>query len=192
MSFMSLDVRVRELLAADDASGAAVVALQSLGPKILGYLRAVLRDETDAADAFSLFSEHVWRGIGGFRGEASVRTWAFRIAWNASMNVRDDAWRRLGRPLLTGEASRLAAEIRSATVDRLDRQRSALAELREALSAEEQTLLALRIDQRLSWEEIAHVLSSEDVPVEPPALRKRFERLKERLGRLARARGLVE
>lgn len=192
MRGMSLDARVRDLLAAEDTGGAAVVALQSLGPKILGYLRAVLRDETDAADAFSLFAEHVWRGIGTFRGEASVRTWAFRIAWNASVNVRDDAWRRLGRPLLTGEASRLAAEIRTATVERLERQRSALAELRESLSPEEQTLLALRIDQKLSWEEIAHVLSGEHAPVEPAALRKRFERLKDRLGQLARARGLVD
>ena len=168
------------------------VTLAVLGPKILGYLRAVLRDEADAADAFSLFCEKVWRGIPGFRGEASVRTWAFKIAWNASLNVRDDAFKRLGRPFLTGEVSRLAVEIRTATVDRVEKQRSALAELRGALSAEEQTLLTLRIDQKLSWDEIAEVLSGEGAAVEPPALRKRFERLKDRLGQLARARGLVD
>lgn len=189
---MSLDARVRDLLAADDPAGAAVLALQALGPKILGYLRAVLRDEADAADAFSLFSEKLWRGMAAFRGEASVRTWAFKIAWNASLNVREDAFKRLGRPFLTGEASRLAAEIRTATVDRVERQRGALAELRESLTPEEQTLLALRIDQKLSWDEISIVLSGDGAPVEPAALRKRFERLKDRLGQLARARGLVD
>jgi RNA polymerase sigma-70 factor, ECF subfamily len=189
---MSLDARVRELLGAGDAAAAAVFVIEALGPKILGYLRAVLRDEADAADAFSLWCEKVWRGIGAFRGESSVRTWSFKIAWNASLNVRDDAFKRLGRPFLTGEVSRLAVEIRTATVDRVERQRGALAELRGLLSAEEQTLLTLRIDQKLSWDEITEVLSGDGAPVETAALRKRFERLKDRLGQLARERGLVD
>lgn len=207
---MDLDERVRELLAGGDAAAAAVLVIEGLGPKILGYLRAVLRDEADAADAFSLWCEKIWRGIASFRGESSIRTWSFKIAWNASLNLRDDAFRRLGRPFATGEASRLAFEIRTATVDRVERQRGALAELRALLTAEEQTLLTLRIDQRLSWDEIAEVLSGDGarstppkdgpggpsgpppVPVESAALRKRFERLKDRLGQLARERGLVD
>jgi RNA polymerase sigma-70 factor (ECF subfamily) len=189
---MPLDARVHELLAEGDTRTAAAIVIQKLGPRILGYLRTILRDEADAGEAFSVFAEHLWRGIGTFRGDASIRTWAFKVAWNAALNVRGDAWRRLGRRLVTGEASRLAEEIRTATVERFERQRDALAILREALSPEEQTLLALRIDQKLAWEEIAHVLSGEGAPVEAVALRKRFERLKERLGRLARERGLIE
>jgi len=68
----------------------------------------------------------------------------------------------------------------------------ALEKLREALTLEERSLLALRVDQELSWAETAAVLAREGEAVEPNALMKRFERLKERLGRLAKERGLVD
>ena len=50
----------------------------------------------------------------------------------------------------------------------------------------------LRIDQQLSWEEIAAILADSGERVSLPVLRKRFERLKERIGQLARKRGLVK
>lgn len=186
---MDREGRIRELLAAGDTRGAATEAMRAFGPKILGYLRSILRDEADAGDAFSIFAEHLWRGIGTFRGESSFRTWAFKVAYNAAMNVRNEAWRRLGRPLESGEASRLAEEIRTRTASRIERQRTALEEVRATLSAEEQTLLTLRLEQQLSWEEIADVLSTDGVKVEQAALRKRFQRLKDRLADLLRERG---
>lgn len=189
---MNVDARVTRLVKEGDPRAAATEAMRALGPKILGYLRAVLRDEGDAGDAFSAFAENLWRGIGTFRGESSFRTWAFKIAWNAALNVRNEAWRRLGRNFDTGEASRLAEEIRTRTASRLERQRTALDSVRETLSADEQTLLVLRIDQGLAWEEVAEVMSSSGDSVDAAALRKRFERLKERLARLLRERGLAE
>ncbi len=75
---------------------------------------------------------------------------------------------------------------------KVERQRAHLAELRAELSDEEQTLLVLRIDQQLAWEEIAEVLATPVATPDAAMLRKRFERLKERLARLARDRGLVE
>lgn len=189
---MTTEVQVRQLLAAGDLRGAATEAIRGLGPRILGYLRAVLRDEADAADAFSQFAENLWKGLASFRGESSFVAWAYKLAWNAAMNLRDQAWHRRGRRLATGEASRIAEEVRTRSAIRVERQRRGLEKLREALSAEEQTLLVLRIDQELSWEDIAEVLSSEGQPVDAAALRKRFERLKERLGRMARDQGLVE
>lgn len=188
---MSLEARVQELLAAGDPHGAATEAMRGLGPKVLGYLRSILKDEMDAGDAFSAFAENLWRGIGTFRGDSSFRTWAFKIAWHAALNVRNEAWNRLGRRLETGEASRLAEEIRTQTEVRRERQRTAVEALREELTPEEQTLLVLRIDQALAWEEVAEVMAVDGVPVETAALRKRFERLKDRLGKLARERGLT-
>ena len=187
---MDAEARIRTLLDASDAQGAATEAMRAFGPKIFGYLRSVLRDDADAGDAFSLFGENLWKGITGFRGESSFRTWAYRVAWNAALAVRDEAWRRNGRRLETGEASKLAQEIRT-TAARVERQRTALDALREELSAEEQTLLHLRIDQELSWDEIAQVLGGDGAPIEAATLRQRFKRLKERLADLARERGLV-
>ncbi len=186
---VTLEARLNDLITRGDSRGAAAEAMRVLGPKILGYLRAVLRDEADAGDAFSVFAENLWRGMGTFRGESSFRTWAFKIAWNAALNVRNDAWNRLGRRFETGEASELAEEIRTKTASKVERQRTALDAIRETLSPDEQTLLVLRIDQQLPWEDIAEVLSTEGEVVEAAALRKRFERLKERLAKLLKQQG---
>lgn len=108
------------------------------------------------------------------------------------MNLKNEAWRRRGRRFFSGEASALAEEIRTRSHVKLDRQRHVLDKLRESLDVEEVSLLALRIDQKLSWAEIAEVTSSDGRPVEPAALMKRFERLKGRLARMARDQGLLE
>jgi RNA polymerase sigma-70 factor (ECF subfamily) len=184
--------RVRELLAAGDPGGAATALIEGLGPAILRYLRSMLRVEADAADAFSQWSENVWTGLPSFRGESSLKTWSYRLAWNVAQNLRNEAWRRRGQRLATGQASALALSIRTKSVLVVERQRQALDELRAALSEEDRSLLVLRLDQQLSWNEVAEVLTAEGRRIEPGTLMKRYERVKSRLGELARERGLLE
>ena len=50
----------------------------------------------------------------------------------------------------------------------------------------------LRIDRELEWEEIAAVLAADGVEVNAATLRKRFERLKERLREQAEEQGLLD
>ncbi len=180
----AVQTRVEELLRSGDVSAAATAALRGHGPEILRFLRSILRDEDDAADAFSHFAENLWRGLSAFRGQSSLRTWAFRIAWNAARTLRHDAWHRKGRRFATGEASRIAEDIRTKTAVRVERQRDELDALRQGLTAEDQTLLALRLDREFTWEEIAEVFSSGGEKVQALALMKRFERLKKRLAEL--------
>lgn len=187
-----IEDRVRALLAAEDRPGAATAAIQEYGPPVLRYLRSLLRDEDDASDAFSIFAENVWRGLPTWRGEGSLKAWCFRLAWNAATNLRNEAWRRRGRRFFTGEASALVEEIRTRSHLKVERQRQALDKLRESLEAEEVSLLTLRVDQKLSWAEIADVVSAYGERVEPAALMKRFERLKGRLARMAKDQGLIE
>ncbi len=187
-----IEDRVRALLAAEDRPGAATAAIQEYGPPVLRYLRSLLRDEDDASDAFSIFAENVWRGLPTWRGEGSLKAWCFRLAWNAATNLRNEAWRRRGRRFFTGEASALVEEIRTRSHLKVERQRQALDKLRESLEVEEVSLLTLRVDQKLSWAEIADVVSADGERVEPAALMKRFERLKGRLARMAKDQGLIE
>ena len=187
-----IEVRVRASLAEGDGPGAATAAIQELGPPVLRYLRSLLRDEDDAGDAFSIFAENVWRGLSSWRGDGSLKAWCFRLAWNAATNLRNEAWRRRGRRFFSGEASALADEVRTRSHVKVERQRHALDTLRESLEVEEVSLLTLRIDQKLSWAEIADVVSSDGERVEPAALMKRFERLKGRLARMAKEQGLIE
>ena len=192
MDAAALEQRVRALSAAGDFAEAATEAIRGLGPQVLRYLRSLLREEAAAGEAFSVFAENLWKGLPAFRGEASLRGWAFRLAYHAALNLRDEAWRMRGQRLGTREASQLAEEVRTKTVVRVERQREALERLRKSLSVEDRSLLALRVDQGLSWAECAEALAAEGKAIEPATLMKRFERLKERLARLAREEGLVE
>jgi RNA polymerase sigma-70 factor (ECF subfamily) len=187
-----VEARIRDLLAADDRPAAATAAIQEFGPPVLRYLRSLLRDEDDASDAFSVFAENVWRGLPTWRGEGSLKAWAFRLAWNGAMNLKNEAWRRRGRRFFSGEASALAEEIRTRSHVKVERQRNALDKLRESLDVEEISLLTLRIDQKLSWAEIADVTATDGERIEPAALMKRFERLKGRLAKMAKEQGLLE
>lgn len=178
---MTDEQRVLELRAAGDADGAATLAIRTLGPLVLRYLRPMLKDEDDVADCFSLWAERVWRGLPGFEGRSALRTWAVRLACNAALNYRDQAYRRRERRLATGEASAVADDVRTRSFQVVERQRQELLRLREQLTPEEQTLLFLRIDQKLSWEEIAEAFAASGKPLTAEAATKRFERLKERL-----------
>lgn len=180
------------LLAAGDRRGAAAELVRVHGVRVREYLRSLLRDPDVADDAYSLFCEWVLDAIWRYRGEASLRTWAFGIAYNAARRVRSEAYRRRRRTLHTRDVVEIPD--RKSTISALRRERAArrLEELRRHLSEEDQNLLALRVEQRLEWEEIVRVLRSGGERVTSPALRKRFERLKERIGRLARELGVYE
>jgi len=188
---MPLEAQVQGLLEAGDQNAAASAVIEALGPPILRYLRSMLRLEDDAADAFSQWAENVWQGLPAFRFGASLKTWSYRLAWNAAQNLRNEAWRRHGQRLAAGQASALAQSLRTRSVIVVEQHRQALEELRAALDEEDRSLLVLRLDQELSWDEVAAVLAGDGTPVSPATLMKRFERIKARLGKLARERGLL-
>jgi RNA polymerase sigma-70 factor (ECF subfamily) len=186
------ELSIRAMIDAGDSRGAATEAIRAYGPQILRYLRSVLNDEDDAREAFGQFAENLWRGIADFRGSAPLRIWAYRIAWNVSCDLRKQPWNTRRRRLSTGEASRLAETIATSSNERFELRRRALAELRETLSPEDRALAALRLDQGFSWEECAEALSVDGKPVKANTLTKRFERIKERLGREAKRKGLLD
>jgi RNA polymerase sigma-70 factor (ECF subfamily) len=187
-----LESRIRAALARGEPDAAAEEAIRGYGPQVLGYLTRVLGSADDAADAFSYFSERVWKGMAGFEGRSSVRVWLYRVAWTAALRVADDGFRRRRERLRTSMASRLAAEVMTRAAADVVREDEGMDRLRRALEPAERALLVLRLDQRLSWREVAEVLRADGEAVDEAALRKRFERVKEKLARLARDEGLIE
>jgi RNA polymerase sigma-70 factor (ECF subfamily) len=171
---------------------AAERAIRGYGPEILGYLNRILGSRGDAADAFSLFAEQLWKGLPGFAARSSLRVWAYQIAWRAALRVRSEAWGKRRERFPTSMASRIAGDVLSRTPAAVEAESAQLAKLRAALDAEEQSLLVLRLDRNLSWREVAEVMAAEGLAVDEVALRKRFERIKAKLADLARADGLVE
>src|SRR5512139_2074178 len=149
------------------------IAIKGYGPQILGYLMTILRHEDVARDVFAETCERLWTALASFRREGTFRAWAYRIAWNAAQDHFRGASARRERRLETAELSHLAASVASSTPPppgpstALDR----VARLRAQLSAEEQTLITLRVSQQLSWAEIAEVLSRPGLPESEATLR---------------------
>ena len=187
---MTLEEKVVEALPRGDVKEAVTLVLQAYGPEILGYLENALGDPDDARDVFQRAAEDLWKWMPGFRG-GNLRAACYRIAWHAAARFRREAWRRRRERMRSTMASRIAASITSPESRLATKPRDRLARLREALDPDERTLLILRLDREMSWNEVAEILSSEGDPVDSAAVRKRFERVKEKLGRLAKEQGLL-
>lgn len=187
---VDVGARVRELVANGKCDAAATAAIEALGPAILAYLRALHRDRDDAEDVFQEWAEDLWRGVAELRDESALRRWAYRLAWNASARFRREAWHRRKTRLATSAASRLALSVaRSMPRGRRDER---LEILGKDLEHEDRALLLLRLNLEMSWDEIAEVLARDGGDVTATTLRKRYQRLKQRLGDLARKKGLIE
>lgn len=192
------DDQIQELCGKGDYDRATALALEQLGPSILRYLAARAGDRDLASEAFAVFSEDVWRGMSTFAGRSSLRVWAFAVARNALAQVlrHRGRERRHTEAFTTTLAGRMAERVRTETLAYLRTEtKERFAELRKSLSAEEQTLLVLRVNERLSWDDIARIQLDEpdavSVKREAAKLRKRFQLLREKLRDLAEAEGLL-
>ena len=196
-----IEARIKAHCEAGELDAGATVAIKAFGPEILGYLIAIARSEADAADVFSTFTEDLWKGLEKFRWEASFRTWAYTIARNAFRRLGRDPHRKAGRqvPLSRSpEVFDVAEQVRTETLNYLRTEvKDGVARLRERLDPEDQTLFILRINRRMSWKDIAHVMTDDgdtsDAALDRKAasLRKRFERAKETLRQLAKEEQLI-
>ena len=193
---------IPELLASGDLGGAVTLAIRTYGPEVYAYLRALHRDAGEADEVFSLFTEALWRSLFSREIRCSHRTWAYAVARRSSLRYRRME-RRSARfvpwPEDTG-LSAIPAAVRTETPLHLQTaKRSRFAELRASLPEADQTLLMLRVDRRLSWNDLVEVLaedgasprSPEVVRRESARLRKRFQLLKEKLQVMAQEAGLV-
>lgn len=164
-------------------------AVRLYGPELLGYITSVLRDEDWAREVFARLCEDLWAAFDRFEWRSSFRTWAYRAARNGVVSAATSR-RRGPAQLDTEELQALPAVERSTTRPHFKTENKAwLASLRESLDPDEQTLLTLRVDREMSWNDVALVLHGEealaDLPRATAQLRKRFERLKERLRQAA-------
>jgi len=193
-----LDERVRELLASGNATQAVTQTLRSLGPEVLGFLSGVLGNDADADEVFASTSERLWRSLGMFQWRCSLRTWTYVIARNEIERFRRGARRREGLGSIS-DLEGVVAAVRTETRSALRSEKFAeLVRLRNELPVEDRTLLVLRVDRDLAWDEIAlafveqpETCTDEERKREAARLRKRFQLIRERLAARAREAGLM-
>jgi RNA polymerase sigma-70 factor, ECF subfamily len=197
-----LEKTIRALCDAGNRKRGATVLLEGYGREIFGFLVARLRDRDAASDVFSQFTEDLWRGLEGFRWQCSARVWSYTLARHAASRYIDDVRRRRGRDIplsRAGPLSEIAEKIRTRTrTGARTESRSRIAQLRESLPVEDQTLLILRVNRKLGWREIAQIMlrdgeTPEDEGLEREAvrLRKRYQLAKDKLRQMAVEQGLV-
>lgn len=197
--------RIRAAFDRGDLQLATASLLEAYGGEIFAFVAARLRDSDFASEVFADFAEDLWRGIGGFRWNCSARGWAYTLARHAAsrgLRQRRHAARLV--PLSrAGPISELAQRVCTQTSRTLKtEQQSRMAALREQLPLYEQTLLMLRVNRELPWIEIARILAggslesvvsldTEQLHTEAARHRKRFQKAKEKLRKLALEAGLL-
>lgn len=182
----ALEDEIRTLAETAGPAAATTRAIEGYGGELLGYLFALARTADDAEEMFSELCEKLWRALPSFRWESSFRTWSYAIARNLVREAYRQGHRRHVVAMSEApEVAEQAAAVRTTTVAymRSDMKRR-LELLRSTLDEDDRTLLVLRVDRRMSWRDIARVMCDdpdEDHDKAAAKLRKRFERVKERL-----------
>lgn len=172
--------------------------LERYGEEVFSFLVSRIRNEDRASDVFSQACEDVWKSLPNFEWRCSMRTWFYRLARNAATREGRSPANRPNRRIALSQVSQLAASVRSRTRPHLRTEvKDQVRKLRDQLEVEEQTLLILRVDRSLSWNEIATIMVDDAVDEPSVArasarLRQRFQSLKVRLRQLAISEGLIE
>lgn len=147
----------------DQAAAEAIFRLYH--PAIHNLVHRMLGGSADVEDCVQEVFLKAFRGLQGFRGEASLKTWLYRIATNTSLNYLEKAKRQ--QPVASLDAEPQANGVTPlaetlASPDRGPEERLALRELEEAiqdalgkLAPEFRTALVLRDVEGLSYEEVA-------------------------------------
>lgn len=170
------EARIRERFDAGDLRAAATLTIDAYGGEICSYLAAVLRDDDLARDVFADAAVELWKDLPKFRWQSTLRTWFYAVARHRMYARLEQRKRRPASPL--SQAPEIAAQVRTTTAAwRRTDVKEEVARARASLTPDEQSLLILRVDRQMSWREVAAVLDESS----EPALRKRFERIKEKL-----------
>ena len=161
---------VEELKSGSEQAFALLLAQYS--HPVYSLIARSLRDPADAADVTQEVFVKVFRNISSFHGDASLRTWIYRIALHEASNQRR-WWGRHKRqeltidaPLDNGEGETFCLADALATQDASPYDCAANAEVREHVEAALRTLpevfrevVVLREIEGFGYEEIAEILN---------------------------------
>jgi RNA polymerase sigma-70 factor (ECF subfamily) len=85
-SAQNVTERVRRQWASGDRRGAYALAVASTQDSLYRFLVHLLRDDDEAREVFQDTYVRVYRGLDGFRGDATLTTWVLRIGRNLAWN----------------------------------------------------------------------------------------------------------
>jgi RNA polymerase sigma-70 factor (ECF subfamily) len=190
---------IADLVRARSFDLAATRIFEAYGPELFGFLAHTLGNESDAGEVFSQVGEDLWKGLPTFGLRCTARTWIYVLGRHAASRYRRSPWNRGERRAGDSRIESMVDLARSRTQPWLRTEiKDKVRMLRDSLDDDDRTLLALRVDRDLAWEDIALVMLGVESPEpkqltrETDRLRKRFQLLKAELRKKAVEAGLVD
>jgi RNA polymerase sigma-70 factor (ECF subfamily) len=170
--------------------------LERLRPELVGYCYRMLASPFDAEDAVQETMLRAWRGADGFDGRSSLRTWAYRIATNACIDLAERRARQRALPMDLGPAREPRADLLrtpevpwvepmpdtaiarasddpEASALRREQVRLAFVTAMQRLPARQRAVLVLREVVQLSAAEVAELLDTSEASVNSALQRAR-------------------
>ncbi len=206
MDELEVENRVRELISEKEVRDAAGLALygtvengrsDGYGVRVFGHLRAIMKNDREAKEVFFKFSCVVLEDIAAFRGELSLKSWLYGVAYR----VMVEHWKeRNTRSEFQFTRNDDRAFHGRASIDRWDESpiKDALRQLCSQLPKDEQTILILRIERDMDWYELARVFLDIEEATNAELLqfvmnrrKLRFNRSKEKVHTLAAVKALL-
>jgi len=105
---VTLCLRLQDEATRHEAFGELV---QRHGERLYWHIRKMVLTHADTDDVLQNTFIKAWEGIAGFRGEAQLHTWLYRIATNEAITFLNQTKRLLR--LSAGDAAQLLANLRS-------------------------------------------------------------------------------
>lgn len=172
---------VEELKAGSEEAFAYLLAVYQ--NPVFNVVSHIVTNEADAPDVLQDVFIKVFKGIGNFNGDSSLKTWIYRIAVHEASNHRRSWFRRHWREPISMDDSQSTAVVAAAETGANDKNPYEVLEqtertevVRRALASLAQPyrpVVVLREIEGLSYEEIAQVLGVAEGTVKSRLLRGR-------------------
>jgi RNA polymerase sigma-70 factor (ECF subfamily) len=144
------------LLRQGDRKAFAAWVAQHQRPLFAVVWRYVKNDQ-DAQDVVQAAFVRAWQGLPNFRGDSSLKTWLYRIGVNLALNHKRDAAGRAAEQIPEHAASPEPLVVaRLAEAETHGRLIAAV----EELPRKQRLVVELRVQQELSFREVAEVIES--------------------------------
>ena len=145
---------------------------EEFGDLVFRRCFSLLDGYEEASDAAQLVWTKVYFALPGFRGDASFKTWLFRIVYNQCISIIRKRYKTY--PLeddMPVDPSMLKDELADKIMQKID-----TAQLLEAIGHEEKALLSMKYVDKFTYEEMSTMLNLTE-----SALKMRIARIKQRL-----------
>jgi RNA polymerase sigma-70 factor (ECF subfamily) len=164
--------------------------LGALEPQVKGYLARVLKSHADAEDAWQKTLLAAVKAREQLQDQTKLRGWVYAIAHRAALAILRENKRHENEEL---DDAATAIQQDPKTWWRRTSNKATLRDLIDALPLSLKTLMVLRLDRELGWDEIAEALGTTDqgTPMTAANARQMFSRVKDQLTKAFRDQGAL-